>query len=224
MRILDVLRSTSCINDQCTGNPGGFRVIPDILLLIRLLLSAAVTVIIIVILIVFRCIVFDDHFIDLVQHLFRQTLAKFNKQRRHKRNLVFISGQTDEILIVRVFSDLFDQFLIRIVILLLNQQRTECHARGFAGIPVLLGNSIAYSASIVSHGIIAAFFTQRLSVFICSPSGYLKSVNEICFSLLNLYMASSKVQAFFSFSGFFLALLLYHVLSLLSILRWLYLN
>jgi hypothetical protein len=32
-------------------------------------------------------------------------------------------------------------------------------------------------------------------------------------------MASSKVQAFFSFSGFFLALLLYHDLSDLSIFQ-----
>ena len=42
---------------------------------------------------------------------------------------------------------------------------------GFAGIPVWLGNSFAYSASIVSHGIMAAFLTQRLSGFICSPCG-----------------------------------------------------
>ena len=101
-------------------------------LLILLLFSAVIIVIIIiVVLIILLCVVCDDHFIDLIQHIFGKPLAEFNKQRRNKRNLVFISRKTDEILIVRVFPDLFNQFFIGKVILLLDQQRTECHAQRF---------------------------------------------------------------------------------------------
>lgn len=60
--------------------------------------------------------------------------------------------------------------------------------KGFAGMPVLLGNSFAYSFSIVSHGISSAFFIYRLFGFIFNPSGWLNSVNDICVSLSNLYI------------------------------------
>ena len=89
----------------------------------------SIMVVIIAVIIVFLYVVFDDHLVDFIQHFFRETLSEFNQQRRYERDLVFISGQTDEILIVRVFSDLFDKFLIGIVILLLDQKRTKRHPK-----------------------------------------------------------------------------------------------
>ena len=126
LRILDILRSTGRIKDQCSGV---FRFIGFVLMIRSIRVCISIMVVIIAVIIVFLCIVFDDHFVDLVQHIFRKALSEFDQQRRHKRDLVLVSGQTDEILIVRVFSDLFNQFLIGIVILLLDQKRTECHPK-----------------------------------------------------------------------------------------------
>ncbi len=45
-------------------------------------------------------------------------------------------------------------------------------------LPVSLGNSLAYFTSNSSHGIWSASLIQRLSEFIWSPKGWLKSRNE----------------------------------------------
>ena len=51
----------------------------------------------------------------------------------------------------------------------ISDPRAVC--KGFAGIPVSLGNSAAYFISMSYHGILAAFFTQRFSGSICIPAG-----------------------------------------------------
>lgn len=60
--------------------------------------------------------------------------------------------------------------------------------RGLATLPVSLGNSLAYFTSNSSHGIRSASLTQRLSGFMWSPIGWLKSRNE-CYNLsIGLYI------------------------------------
>jgi len=61
--------------------------------------------------------------------------------------------------------------------------------RGFSGIPVLLGNSFAYFSSIVSHGIVSDFLTQRFSGSILNPTGWLKFAGPSWRYRSNLYMS-----------------------------------
>ena len=60
--------------------------------------------------------------------------------------------------------------------------------RGLATLPVSLGNSLAYFTSNSSHGIRSASLTQRLSGFMWSPIGWLKSRNECCNLSIGLYI------------------------------------
>lgn len=60
--------------------------------------------------------------------------------------------------------------------------------RGLATLPVSLGSSLAYFTSNSSHGIRSASLTQRLSGFMWSPIGWLKSRNECCNLSIGLYI------------------------------------
>ena len=60
--------------------------------------------------------------------------------------------------------------------------------RGLAILPVSLGNSLAYFTSNSSHWIRSASLTQRLSGFMWSPIGWLKSRNECCNLSIGLYI------------------------------------
>ena len=65
--------------------------------------------------------------------------------------------------------------------------------RGFATFPVPLGNKPAYLVSNSSHGMLSAIFTHRLSGFICSPMGWLKSRKECWVLSVGLYMAFCSI-------------------------------
>ena len=59
---------------------------------------------------------------------------------------------------------------------------------GLATLPVPLGNSLEYFTSNSSHGIRSASLIQRLSEFMWSPIGWLKSRNEWCNLSIGLYI------------------------------------
>lgn len=71
---------------------------------------------------IIRTVVFCDHLVDLVEYLRSESFAKLNQKRWYKRLFVLITRQPYKKLIVRVFTDLFHEFTIGIIVLLLDDQ------------------------------------------------------------------------------------------------------
>lgn len=74
---------------------------------------------------------------------------------------------------------------------------TKCHRRGLPTFPVGLGNNSAYFSSKTSQGMRPARFTQRLSGFIWSPMGWLKSRKDCCDLSVLLYIFFTPVCSIF---------------------------
>lgn len=66
---------------------------------------------------------------------------------------------------------------------------------GLATLPVSLGNSLTYFTSISSHGIQPARLIRRLSGFMWSPIGWLKSRNECCNLSIGLYIVLAPLYS-----------------------------
>ncbi len=64
-----------------------------------------------------------------VQHLRRDAFAEQHQGACIKRRCILVSGQTDEILVVRILCDLFHQFSVRELVSVLNNQGTECRTQ-----------------------------------------------------------------------------------------------
>ena len=75
--------------------------------------------------IILRCVVSNDHLIDITENVVRKAFPKLHQKGRDKRLFILVSGKSDEKLIIRVLADLFHQFPVRIRILFLDDQGTK---------------------------------------------------------------------------------------------------
>ena len=62
--------------------------------------------------IVFLCVVFDDHLVDFIQYIFRETFSEFDKERWHKRNLICISASFFLIFCLFPYTSIIPYFLV----------------------------------------------------------------------------------------------------------------
>ncbi len=127
------------------------------------------------------------------QHFYGNTFTKENQCTCIKRSFFLKAGKSDKVFrygfsAICSTSSRSENWNFVWMIRAPNAMR-----RGLATLPVSLGNSLAYFISNSSHGIRSASLIQRLSRFMWSPKGWLKSRKECCSLSIGLYSVLAPI-------------------------------
>lgn len=127
-------------------------------------------------------------FIGLVQHICSNPFAEQHEGAYIKQWGILISLQSNKILEIRIFRNLFHKFPVWVLEPILDDQGTQRHTQRLCNVACIAWKQVGILYFKQIPGILSPTCIQRLAGFILSPMGWLKSRKDVCVLSAGLYI------------------------------------